>query len=65
MKIHVNSEAREVQGGSLADLVSELGYEDAVIATALNGDFAPARMRAQLMLTEGDVVEILAPMRGG
>lgn len=65
MKILVNSESRDVRGPSLADLVEELGYDGAVIATAVNGDFAPARSRATLMLREGDAVEFLAPMRGG
>ena len=65
MKILVNSEAREVQGQNLAEVLDELGYAGAVVATAVNGDFAPVRARANLMLKEGDAVELLAPMRGG
>ncbi|GAB0119004.1 sulfur carrier protein ThiS [Acidisoma sp. 7E03] len=65
MKILVNSEPREVQGPSLAAVLKELGYGGAVIGTAVNGDFAPARSRATLMLREGDALELLAPMRGG
>jgi len=65
MKILVNSEAREVQGQNLAEVLDELGYAGAVVATAVNGDFAPVRARADLMLKEGDAVELLAPMRGG
>lgn len=65
MKILVNSETREVRGPSLAEALEELGYGGAVIGTAVNGDFAPARARAALMLREGDTVELLAPMRGG
>lgn len=65
MKILVNSEARDVRGPSLADVLDELGYGGAVIATAVNGDFTPQRMRAALLLREGDAVELLAPMRGG
>jgi sulfur carrier protein len=65
MKILVNSEAREVTGPSLAEALDELGYAGAVIATAVNGDFAPIRLRAGLMLQDGDQLELLAPMRGG
>lgn len=65
MKILVNNEARDVAGPSLAEVLEELGYDGAVIATAVNGDFAPARSRASLMLRDGDSLELLAPMRGG
>jgi sulfur carrier protein len=65
MNILVNNEAREVTGPSLAEALEELGYAGAVIGTAVNGDFAPARSRAALMLREGDRLELLAPMRGG
>jgi sulfur carrier protein len=65
MKILVNNEAREVAGPSLAEALDELGYAGAVVATAVNGDFAPVRQRSTLMLQEGDRLELLAPMRGG
>lgn len=65
MKIHINGEERSVASATLADLVAELGLGGAAVATAVNGDFAPARLRASLALREGDAVDILAPMRGG
>jgi sulfur carrier protein len=65
MNILVNNEAREITGPSLAEALAELGLGGAVIGTAVNGDFAPARGRASLMLQEGDRLELLAPMRGG
>jgi sulfur carrier protein len=65
MNILVNNEAREITGPSLAEALDELGYGGAVIATAVNGDFAPARSRASLMLRDGDRLDLLAPMRGG
>jgi sulfur carrier protein len=34
-------------------------------ATALNGEFAPARARAATHMKEGDRIEILAPRGGG
>jgi sulfur carrier protein len=36
-----------------------------MLATALNGEFAPARARAATHMKEGDRIEILAPRGGG
>lgn len=65
MKITVNGERQEIQGRTLAELCATLGYDDARIATALNGDFVPAKQRADTVLKEDDKVEILAPRQGG
>jgi sulfur carrier protein len=65
MRIIVNSEPREIRGRTLADLLQELGLADAVVATAVNGSFAPAGERASRVLRDGDRVEVLAPMQGG
>ena len=65
MKILVNNEEKTIQTRILADVITELGYDGAVIATAVNGDFLPRGMRAQLTLQDGDRLELLAPMRGG
>ena len=65
MRIRLNGEAREVSGPTLAAALDELGYGGAVVATAVNGAFAPAESRAELVLREGDAVEVLAPMQGG
>jgi sulfur carrier protein len=45
--------------------LQELGYADAVVATALNGEFVPAGSRPGARLSDGDRVEVLAPMQGG
>ncbi len=65
MKVIVNSEPREISGSTLADLLDELGFAGSVVATAVNGQFAPASTRADRTLAEGDRVEVLAPMQGG
>jgi sulfur carrier protein len=65
MRIIVNDEPREVAGRTLAEVLAELGYGGLVLATAVNGDFAPAGRRATLLRHEGDRVEVLAPMQGG
>ena len=65
MRIIVNGEPREVEGRTLAEILEELGYGGAVVATAVNGDFAPADRRPSLTLADGDRLEVVAPMQGG
>lgn len=65
MKIIVNGEPIETAASSLAELLDQLGYGDTVVATAVNGSFAPVAKRPGIALDEGDKVEILAPMQGG
>lgn len=65
MNILVNGRQREVAAADLLSLLDELGYCNAVIATALNGEFVPNTARASARITEGDRLEIVAPMQGG
>lgn len=65
MRIIVNGDTREVAARVLAEALAELGYADAVVATAVNEAFVPAGMRAQTVLADGDRLEVLAPMQGG
>ncbi len=65
MNLQVNGEWREVRAGDLAAALAELGFADAVLATAVNGQFVPAPERGAAALAEGDRLEILAPMQGG
>jgi sulfur carrier protein len=65
MRILVNGAWHELQGAELAALLSELGYRDAVVSTAVNGEFVAVAARPQRALSEGDRVEVLAPMQGG
>jgi sulfur carrier protein len=65
MRIVVNNEPREIQGRTLADLLRELGFSGAVVATAVNGAFVPAGQRPARELADSDRVEVLPPMQGG
>ena len=65
MKIILNGEPREVTASRLSDLMEELGFVGAKVATAVNEDFVAATARAHTTLTEGDRLEVLAPMQGG
>lgn len=65
MKIIVNAASHETAAVELAGLLEELGYGRNVVATAVNGEFVAASMRARTALAEGDRVEVLTPMQGG
>ena len=65
LSILVNGEPRNLAAATLAEALIALDYEDAVVATALNGAFVPKRKRAQTPLREGDRIEIVAPRQGG
>ena len=65
MRILVNGASREIRAADLRAALEELGYGGAVVATALNGEFVPATDRQAARLTDGDQVEVLAPMQGG
>jgi sulfur carrier protein len=66
MKIIVNGDAHEVpSAASLASALDRLGFGGAVVATALNGEFVASSVRTRIELSEGDRVEVLAPMQGG
>jgi sulfur carrier protein len=65
MRIQVNGVWRETAVAQLAAALQELGYGDSIVTTALNGDFVAVGERAATHLTEGDQLEVLAPMQGG
>jgi sulfur carrier protein len=65
MRITVNGEAKEIAAANLAEALAALDYADAIVATALNGEFVPARKREAAGLKEGDRIEIVAPRQGG
>jgi sulfur carrier protein len=65
MTLIVNGEPREVAVGTLAEALLALDYGEAKIATALNGEFVPARARGATPVRDGDRIEIVAPRQGG
>lgn len=65
VSIELNGEEVGTNAETLADLLDEKGYNGAVVATALNGTFLPKGLRAATPLSDGDAVEIVAPMQGG
>jgi sulfur carrier protein len=65
MTLLLNGEPRTVSATTLAEALRELGYDGKIVATAVNGSFVAARLRAGVALREGDRIEIVAPMQGG
>ena len=65
MRIQVNGCWREVESTALAAALEDLGYADAVVTTAVNGEFVAREARQCTPLAEGDRLEVLAPMQGG
>jgi sulfur carrier protein len=65
MQIIVNGVERKLRATTLAQALDELDYGDSIIATALNGRFVAAAARVSIVLTNGDSLEIVAPMQGG
>lgn len=65
MRIIVNGVEHELAAATLAAALKALEYENATVATALNGHFVPARKRDDAKLAEGDRIEIVAPRQGG
>ena len=65
MRIRLNGDYVEVTSTTLDKVLVETGYEDAVVATALNGEFVPADNRRDVTVSPGDNIEVLAPMQGG
>jgi sulfur carrier protein len=65
MKLVVNGQSQEVPAATLGDALRSLDLAEANIATALNGEFVPARERQATPLKDGDRIEIVAPRQGG
>ena len=65
MKIEVNGTAHEVMAATLDAALAELGWAEARVAIALNGEFVPKASRSATRLQNGDRLEVLAPMQGG
>ena len=62
---YVNGEPRNLAAANLAEALVALDYADAIVATALNGEFVPRRKRRETLLKPGDQIEIVAPRQGG
>ena len=65
MTLLLNGAPQEIAAKTLAEALAELGFSGRIVATAVNGEFVPARKRPEVALSEGDRIEVVAPMQGG
>jgi sulfur carrier protein len=65
VRLVVNGELQDVRAATLAEALQSLDLAEAKVATALNGEFVPARARAATLVKDGDRIEIVAPRQGG
>ncbi len=65
VRLIVNGDAQDLSAANLAEALRALDYADAIVATALNGEFVPARKREATPVKDGDRIEIVAPRQGG
>ena len=65
MRVRVNGEEREIAAASVQALLTELDYEGAHFAIAVNYDVVPKSEWAERELASGDEIEIITPRQGG
>ncbi len=66
MTVRVNDEPVDVpEAITVAALLVRLGYQEAVVAVAVDGAFVARGVHATTVLAAGSRVEIVAPMAGG
>lgn len=65
MNIVLNGKALAVESKTLAELLVFLGHAEKEVATAVNSEFVPIAQRVDVELSDGDRVEVIAPMAGG
>lgn len=64
MDIMLNGVPKHTRADTLESLLREQGF-GAKVATARNGDFVPATLRAATPIRQGDRIEVLSAMQGG
>ena len=66
ISIQLNGDPRRVAGGiSVADLVREIGLDPAKVAVERNLEIVPRSTHADVMLADGDQLEIVHFVGGG
>ena len=66
MRIHVNGEPRACEvGTTVADLVRALGLAPEQVAVERNHALVPRACRAEVVLEDGDRVEVVTLVGGG
>ncbi|MFN4297413.1 MAG: sulfur carrier protein ThiS [Brevundimonas sp.] len=65
MRIEVNGEPREVEAGTILDLVETLGLNPKKVAVERNLEIVPRSLHGETPLADGDRIEIVQLVGGG
>jgi sulfur carrier protein len=66
MNITINGQKKSIIGApDIRSVLVAEGYEGKLVAVARNGEFVPRVSYANTNLSDGDTLEIVAPMQGG
>ena len=65
MRIEVNGEHREMEPGTILDLVETLGLNPKKVAVERNLEIVPRSLHGETALAEGDRIEIVQLVGGG
>ncbi|MEH6664335.1 MAG: sulfur carrier protein ThiS [Brevundimonas sp.] len=65
MRIEVNGEPRQVEAGTIRDLVETLGLNPQKVAVERNLEIVPRSLHAETPLGDGDRIEIVQLVGGG
>ncbi|MFN3815916.1 sulfur carrier protein ThiS [Brevundimonas sp.] len=65
MRIEVNGEPREVEAGTILDLVEMLGLNPKNVAVERNLEIVPRSLHPETALADGDRIEIVQLVGGG
>ena len=63
--VQINGKAYEAAGKTVGSVIQELEYDIRTIAIELNEEIVPKTTLAQVILKDGDVLEVVSFVGGG
>ena len=54
-----------IEATTLDAVLTENGYAEATVATAVNGDFVPRARYEHTIIRQGDAIDVVTPVTGG
>ncbi len=65
MNVSINGEKKTVKATTVAELLTECGFDADKIAVAINAEFVPRSTYVAHSLSDNDEIDILAAVQGG
>lgn len=63
--VKINGEEKNAVGKTVAEYLTESGYDIKRVAVELNSDILPKSQYADTLLKDGDVIEVVSFVGGG